>query len=416
MTQTNLNKIVLLALVAIISLLFLGMIAQFLMAIFMAGLFAALTSPVFRWLTKGFGGNRYLAAAVNLLLLVLVVVLPVTLLAGVFIAQAVDVGKSVTPIAVQFVREPEAFVTWLHDLPYYQQIMTYEDTLKEQLAGSIEAVGSFLVGGLSVVAISTANLIFMALVFLYTFFFFQLDGHKVVHAILYYLPLEDRVERRLLTKFTLVTQAMLKGTFLIGLLQGALAGIAFAVAGVPHAVFWGTVMAVLSIVPGIGSAVVWVPASIILLVQGSVIAGVGLLLFCGLVVGSIDNLLRPILVGKDTNMHELMIFFGTLGGLFTFGMAGLLIGPVIASLFLTIWEIYGEAFHDVLPQVGEETLDAPAHAIAEDGPYDDATAAAMAAALEVVQADAAGERNTPASTAEADAASTMGAPGKQPTA
>jgi predicted PurR-regulated permease PerM len=384
MTQSNLNKLVLLGLVAIISLLFLGMIAQFLMAIFMAGLFAALTQPVFHWLTRRFGGNRYLAATVNLLLLVLVVVLPLTLLAGIVIAQAVDVGKSLTPIAVQFVREPEAFVTWLHDLPYYHEVMTYEDTLKDKLAASIEAAGSFLVGGISVVAISTANLLFMALVFLYTFFFFQLDGHKVVHAILYYLPLEDRVERRLLTKFTLVTQAMLKGTFLIGLLQGALAGIAFAVAGVPHAVFWGTVMAVLSIVPGIGSAVVWVPASIILIVQGSVVAGFGLLLFCALVVGSIDNLLRPILVGKDTNMHELMIFFGTLGGLFTFGMSGLLIGPVIASLFLTIWEIYGEAFHDVLPEVGEETMEAPSHAIAKDGPYDAETAAAMAAALEVV--------------------------------
>ncbi|WP_295888005.1 AI-2E family transporter [uncultured Thiohalocapsa sp.] len=394
MTQDNLNKLVLLTLVAVISLLFLGMIAQFLMAIFMAGLFAALTQPVFHWLTRLFGGNRYLGAAVNLLLLVMVVLLPVTLLAGIFIAQAVDVGRSLTPIAVQFVREPETFVTWLHNLPYYQEVMAYEDTLKDKLVQSIEAAGSFLVGGISVVAIGTANLVFMALVFLYTFFFFQLDGHKVVHAILYYLPLEDRVERRLLTKFTLVTQAMLKGTFLIGLLQGALAGIAFGVAGVPHAVFWGTVMAVLSIVPGIGSAVVWVPASIILVVQGNVVAGVGLFVFCALVVGSIDNLLRPILVGKDTNMHELMIFFGTLGGLFTFGMAGLLIGPVIASLFLTIWEIYGEAFRDVLPEVGEETMEAPAHAIAEDGPYDDETAAAMAAVLAAVKEETdAGDEN-----------------------
>jgi hypothetical protein len=242
----------------------------------MAGLFAALTHPVFRWLTRRFGGNRYLAATVNLLLLILVVLLPVGLLAGIFIAQAVDVGKSLTPIAVQFVKNPETFVTWLHDLPYYQELMAYEEELKNKIADSIEAAGGFLVGGLSQVALGTANLLFMSLVFLYTFFFFQLDGHKTIHAILYYLPLEDRVERRLLTKFTLVTQAMIKGTLLIGILQGALAGIAFAVAGVPHSVFWGTVMAVLSIVPGIGSAVVWVPASIILIVQGNIIAGIGL--------------------------------------------------------------------------------------------------------------------------------------------
>jgi len=120
MTQTNLNKLVLLGLVVAISLLFLGMIGPFLMAIVMAGLFAALTQPVFHWLTRVFGGNRYLGAFANLLLLVLVVLLPVTLLAGIFIAQAVDVGKSLTPIAVQFVREPEAFVSWLHKLPFYQ--------------------------------------------------------------------------------------------------------------------------------------------------------------------------------------------------------------------------------------------------------------------------------------------------------
>jgi predicted PurR-regulated permease PerM len=386
-TQSNLNKLVLLAMVATISLLFLGMIAQFLMAILMAGLFAALTTPVFHWLTRHLGGNRYLAAAVNLVLLILVVMLPVGVLAGIFIGQAVDVGKSLTPIAVDFVREPESFVSWLHDLPYYHDVMAYEEELKNKIIASIEAAGGFLVGGLSQVAIGTANLLFMSLVFLYTFFFFQLDGHKVVHSILYYLPLEDRVERRLLTRFTLVTQAMIKGTLMIGMLQGALAGLAFAVAGVPHAVFWGTVMAVLSIVPGIGSAVIWLPASVILMVQGSVLAGLGLLLFCALIVGSIDNVLRPILVGKDTNMHELMIFFGTMGGLFTFGMAGLFIGPVIASLFLTIWEIYGEAFRDVLPEVGEETVDAPAHALAEDEPYDKATAVEMAAALNVVRAD-----------------------------
>jgi predicted PurR-regulated permease PerM len=174
----------------------------------------------------------------------------------------------------------------------------------------------------------------------------------VVERILYYLPMNDHDERRMLERFTSVTRAMIKGTLLIGLLQGTLAGLAFGVAGVGNAVFWGIVMAVLSIVPGIGSAVVWVPASIILIVQGHVVAGVGLMLFCGLVVGSVDNVLRPMLVGKDVNMHELMIFFGTLGGLFMFGMAGLLIGPLVASLFLTIWDIYGIAFKDMLPAVG----------------------------------------------------------------
>jgi predicted PurR-regulated permease PerM len=138
---------------------------------------------------------------------------------------------------------------------------------------------------------------------------------------------------------------------LIGLLQGGLAGIAFAVVGIENAVFWGTIMAVLSIIPSVGSALVWGPASIILLIQGNIAGGVGLLVFCGLVVGSLDNVLRPILVGKDIKMHELMIFFGTLGGIVMFGITGIFIGPLIASLFVTVWEIYGTAFQDVLPEV-----------------------------------------------------------------
>ena len=155
----------------------------------------------------------------------------------------------------------------------------------------------------------------------------------------------------MMEKFTLVTRATIKCTMLLGILQGGLAGVAFAAADIDNAVFWGTVMAVLSIIPGIGSALVWIPAAIILIMQGNVGSGVGLLIFCAVVVGSLDNVLRPILVGKDTKMHELMIFFGTLGGIMMFGISGIFIGPLIASLFVTIWELYGLAFSDYLPEV-----------------------------------------------------------------
>jgi predicted PurR-regulated permease PerM len=238
-----------------------------------------------------------------------------------------------------------------------------------QIASAIEGFGRLLVNQISNFALGTVQFLFLTVVFSYTFFFFLIDGGKVVNAVLYYLPLQDQDERLMLRKFTSVTQAMVVGTLLIGILQGALAGTAFAIAGVPNAVFWGTVMAVLSIIPGVGSALVWVPASIILIVQGSFGAGLGLLLFCMLVVGSVDNLLRPVLVGKHTDMHELMIFFGTLGGLFTFGMAGLLIGPLIASLFITIWEIYGEAFKDSLPAVHTDGEEQGAASASADEPH-----------------------------------------------
>ena len=167
----------------------------------------------------------------------------------------------------------------------------------------------------------------------------------------------------MLDKFTSVTRATLKGTAVIGILQGALAGIAFWVVGIPSAVFWGTIIAVLSIIPGIGTALVWGPAVIILAAGGNFLKAGGLGLYCALVVGSIDNLLRPILVGKDTQMHELMIFFGTLGGIIMFGVMGMIIGPIVAALFITIWEIYGVAFKDILPQVGN----IPTSSLVENG-------------------------------------------------
>jgi predicted PurR-regulated permease PerM len=154
----------------------------------------------------------------------------------------------------------------------------------------------------------------------------------------------------MLEKFVSVTRATLKGTVLIGLVQGVLGGLAFWVVGIDGAIFWGTVMTVLSIIPGVGGALVWVPAAIILAATGAFWKALGLALFCSLVVGSVDNVLRPILVGRDTRMHELLIFFSTLGGLLAFGVMGFILGPILTALFLTAWEMFGVAFRAELQQ------------------------------------------------------------------
>jgi predicted PurR-regulated permease PerM len=155
----------------------------------------------------------------------------------------------------------------------------------------------------------------------------------------------------MLQRFTSITRATVKGTLVIGIIQGALAGFAFWVAGIDGSAFWGTIMAILSIVPGIGAALIWVPAVIYLTVTGQVLAGLLLFAWCAAVVGTIDNILRPILVGKDAKMPDLLILIGTLGGLFLFGPIGFIVGPIVCGLFLTVWEIYGATFKDILPPV-----------------------------------------------------------------
>jgi predicted PurR-regulated permease PerM len=351
MDQDKVNKIVLAVMVIAISALFFTMIHPFLMAIFLAGLFSALARPVYRRLRILFRGHRHLASLTTLLLMVVVVLIPLLLLVGVVVGQAVDVSQKVTPWIRQNLEQPDQITAYLQGLPVYEYLEPYRGTILEKAGQLVGSISNWIVGGLSQATFGTVNFLFMSLVFLYTMYFLQMDGGKLVRKVLYYLPLNGDDESLMLNKFTSVSRAMIKGTLLIGVLQGGLAGIAFAVAGIDNAVFWGTVMAVLSIIPSVGSALVWIPASIILIMQGSVAGGVGLLAFCGLIVGSLDNVLRPMLVGKDTKMHELMIFFGTLGGILMFGISGVLIGPLIASLFITIWELYGIAFSNYLPEV-----------------------------------------------------------------
>ena len=352
MHDDKVNKFVVVLLVVFISAIFLSMIRSFLMAIFLAGIFAGLSRPVYRWLFKWLGGRKGLASILTLALLIIVVLLPLTALTGVVTGQAIKVGQSVTPWVKTQIEQPNLLSDYLKEIPYYEHIVPHSELILRKAGEMVGRVTQFMVNNLQSAALGAANFLFMLFTWLYTMYFFLMDGERLLEKILYYLPLQDHDEQQMLDRFTSVTRATLKGTAVIGILQGGLAGIAFWVVGIPSAVFWGVVMVVLSIIPSVGTAVVWLPAAIILGASGAVAKAVGLTVFCGLVVGSLDNVLRPILVGKDTQMHELMIFFGTLGGIFMFGMVGVIIGPIIAALFITIWEIYGEAFKDVLPDTG----------------------------------------------------------------
>jgi predicted PurR-regulated permease PerM len=352
MEREIVNKSVLLLVVLFISAIFLSMIRSFLMAIFLAGLFAALVHPIYARLEKLFKGRRSLASLTTLFLLVCFVLLPLAGLMGIVTAQALKVGHSVTPWVQKQIAEPDAFFSFFKSMPYFDQIAPYRDLLFQKAGEMVGGLSAFLINSLSSATVGTMNFLFTTFVLLYTMYFFLMDGYLLVNKILYYLPLEDADEQRLLVRFTSVARATLKGTAVIGVLQGGLAGIAFAVAGIPSPAFWGLIMILLSILPGIGTAFVWVPAAIILAASGHVAKAVGLALFCGAVVGSLDNLLRPRLVGKDTQMHELLIFFGTLGGILMFGVVGFIIGPIIAALFITVWDIYGVSFAAVLPGTG----------------------------------------------------------------
>jgi predicted PurR-regulated permease PerM len=150
-------------------------------------------------------------------------------------------------------------------------------------------------------------------------------------------------------KFVSVARATLKGSLLIALIQGALTGLAFWISGVPGPAFWGTITVVSSLIPVVGAALVWAPMVLYLLVTGHAMAALWLFLWCAVGVAAIDNFLRPILVGRDTRMSDLLILLSTLGGLILFGAVGFIVGPIVAALFVTVWDLYGETFGKWLP-------------------------------------------------------------------
>ena len=349
MQTTTASKVFLLLVVGAITLTFLSMIKPFIMAVLLAGIFSSLAQPVYRRFNVWFGGRRSAASVFTLLMIVLVIILPLGFLLGIVTSEAIKVGESISPWVQDKINNPDKVIVWMEGLPYFEKIAPYEDDILTRAGQMVGVLSKFLINNLSHATTGTVHFLFMMMIMLYSMYFFLMDGGKLIDLLLYYLPLEDREERRLLEKFSSVTRATLKGTAVIGLLQGGLAGLAFQMAGIPSAIFWGTLMVVLSVIPGIGTALIWVPAAAILIAGGHLAKGIGLALFCGLIVGSIDNVLRPRLVGKDTQMPDLLILLGTMGGIMMFGVLGLILGPIVAALFVTIWEIYGSVFKDVLP-------------------------------------------------------------------
>lgn len=348
MDRADLNRIVIVAMVLLITAVFFAMIRNFLMAIVLSGIFSAMAQPVYKRIVRWSGGRRNLASFVTILFVFLIFLVPLVALLGVIAGQAIRIGQSVRPFLEQWTSAPSALSDHLHSLPFHESIAAYQGIILQRAGDLVGKLSTFLFNSASSITFSTINTIFMFFVFLYTMFFFLREGREILDRFLYHLPLPRGMEQRILERFTSVARAAIKGTLVIGIIQGGLAGLAFWAVGIEGAAFWGTVMTVLSIIPAVGSAIIWFPAVVILALTGSYLKAIGLLAFCSVLVGSVDNLLRPWLVGRDTELHELMIFFGTLGGLSLFGIVGFIIGPIVAALFTTVWDIYAENFSDLL--------------------------------------------------------------------
>lgn len=363
--QDHRRRIFLMALAIGVTLLFLVMIQQFVLSVLLAAILSALVRPLYTMLVRRFRGRRTWASMSTVFILMLVVGLPLLAFFGVVATQAVEVSQAAGPWIEQQMTHGGPLDQRLRQLPIIDRVPALQRLVptSEQLAAKVgqaaSGTASFLVRSLAQVGLGTLSFFLQLFVMLYALFYFLADGPAILARILHFVPLTPEDQDELLERFVSVGRATLKGTLLIAIIQGALAGLAFWAVGVPAAAFWGTVTAVGSIVPAVGAAIVWVPMVIYLLIAGHAGAATALFLWGVLVVSTADNFLRPRLVGRDARMADLMVLLSTLGGFVLFGAAGFIVGPIVAALFVTVWHLYGQAFAAWLPTPVSEPADPP---------------------------------------------------------
>jgi predicted PurR-regulated permease PerM len=323
-------------------------LAPFFNTIFWGSILALLFQPVQRRLLIRFGRRRNLAAFTTLLLCIVIVILPLTLVAGTLVQQGTLVYGQMKSGNLNF---GNYFDHVVHALPASAQRLldqvglTDIYDLQQKLTAGAAQISQFLAGQALSIGQNTLQFLISFGVMLYLLFFLVRDGREISRLIREAIPLDEDRKQHLVRKFTTVVRATVKGNVAVALIQGGLGGIAFWFIGIQGALLWGVMMAFLSLLPAIGAALIWGPVAIYFLLTGELAKGIGLIAFCAIVIGMVDNVLRPILVGKDTKMPDWVVLISTLGGMAMLGINGFVIGPLVAALFMSCWDLFTRDKH-----------------------------------------------------------------------
>ena len=371
---------------AIATFAFFEVLSPYFSPILWAAILAVIFHPLKSYLRGRLGERNGLAALLTLLCICLIVFTPLAIIASSLVVETNAVYHKLQTNSAQF---PAVFADLLQHLPRWAKHYLAENNLdtageiQQKLSSFALKGGQYLAGSAFIIGRGTFSFTVGFGVMLYLLFFLLKDGSYLVHLILEALPLSTYVKHHLLVKFAAVARATVKGTVVVGIVQGILGGLAFWFTGIDGSL-WGALMAFLSLIPAVGSAIIWVPAAVFFFATGAVWKGLFLVGFFVVIVGLVDNILRPLLVGKDTKMPDYLILIATLGGMEIYGINGFVIGPVIAALFIACWNLLsGRDNRENIEVIDEEVI--------EEGKKQSETAAEAAAEAAAVAAEAAAD-------------------------
>jgi len=346
MNSPQLQRGVFLALLAIVTVAFLWVLVPFFGAVLWGVALAILFTPLYKWLLKKMPGKRNAAALSTLTICLFIVILPLAMVGVSLVQEIVQVTQSIRSgqinFAAYFQQILNAMPQWLMSIFDRFNLGDMEAWQERISAGA--AQGSQLIAGQALtIGQNTFDFLISFFVMLYLLYFLVRDGSALSKTMREAVPLAKPHTHYLLNKFTTVIRATVKGNVAVAIAQGAIGGIAFWLLGVQGALLWAVLMAFLSLLPAVGAALIWGPVAIYFLATGHFWQG-GILIFVGVfVIGLVDNILRPVLVGKDTQMPDYIVLMSTIGGMAIFGINGFVVGPVIAALFMAAWSLFVES-------------------------------------------------------------------------
>ena len=342
------NRTFLLLLTAV-TVAFLAILWPFYGAVFWAVVLAILFMPLHRKLVARLPGKPNLAALGTLGLCLLLVILPLMLLSLSLIQETAQLYERARSGQLNFGLYAQQILAtlpeWAHRLLAHLHISSLAE-LQEKFSNAALQASQWLASKVLSIGQNTLGFIVSACIMLYLLFFLLRDGVALGQRIRNAIPLNEAHKRNLSSKFATVVRATVKGNIVVAAAQGALGGLIFWVLDIQAPIFWGVLMAFLSPLPAVGASLIWMPVALYFLATGSLWQGAALMGFGMFVIGLVDNLLRPLLVGKDTKLPDYMVLISTLGGMSLFGLTGFVIGPVIAALFVAVWDLFASAPHD----------------------------------------------------------------------